>query len=703
MKKILISLILFFVFSLGLKSQNLWEQLSGPYGGLIHTIVSAPNGNLFAFSFNGIYRSANGGLNWVLITAPSLKNFTTGCAAPNGYIYAATGNFTSKIYRSTDNGATWEERLSDGGYEFNDMTVTPSGTVLAGTYYVFSFHGQTTQGGDIYRSTNNGATFALSAFGDLAVGAIKTNINGDLYVATLNGLYKSTNGGAFWDLIRIDTCGRVFTSSAGHIYYSARGGVFRSTDNGGSFQQVSSRLPLASTPNGFLYSAAGGKILRSTDMGESWFEIATISDTPLFSVYSIFNIGNNTLFTGSDIGVHKSVDGGFVWGESNNGIRTSDVKTVAANGNNIFAGTNRSISRSTDNGVTWKNLTGGLPTGDVLNIKFSPNGSLFSFIRGLGLYRSDDNGDHWTELTSLPDSANTGLIAFNSNSNVFVAGFRNVYKSTNNGLTWFPINSGLPVENLLITGISADFQNNLFVSANFGIAGLFHGLFKAANGDTSWSQLNSQNIKADFKYTSNGDIYSISATHLMRSTNGGTSFQIVSSAPDYCIELEIGSQDQIFLHYVFNEIYGIKKSTDLGVTWNEFSQGLGQLLVYDFEFDPGNFLIAATESGLFRTINSTVGITLQNSEIPENYSLSQNYPNPFNPETKIIFSVPENNYIKLRVFNSLGQEIAVLVNGFHKPGTYAVTWDASSYSSGIYFYRLETGNFSSVKKMVFIK
>ena len=73
---------------------------------------------------------------------------------------------------------------------------------------------------------------------------------------------------------------------------------------------------------------------------------------------------------------------------------------------------------------------------------------------------------------------------------------------------------------------------------------------------------------------------------------------------------------------------------------------------------------------MFRTINSTLGISNINSGLPVDYSLEQNYPNPFNPETKIRFSLPENKYTRLAVYNSLGEELAVLVNGTLNSGTY---------------------------------
>ncbi len=89
--------------------------------------------------------------------------------------------------------------------------------------------------------------------------------------------------------------------------------------------------------------------------------------------------------------------------------------------------------------------------------------------------------------------------------------------------------------------------------------------------------------------------------------------------------------------------------------------------------------------------------------LPDNYELSQNYPNPFNPSTKIRFQVPKTGFVTLKIYNTLGKEIATLVNEEKQPGNYEITWNASNLPSGIYFYRITTGNFLDTKKMLLLK
>ncbi|MBC8204818.1 S8 family peptidase [bacterium] len=89
--------------------------------------------------------------------------------------------------------------------------------------------------------------------------------------------------------------------------------------------------------------------------------------------------------------------------------------------------------------------------------------------------------------------------------------------------------------------------------------------------------------------------------------------------------------------------------------------------------------------------------------VPEEYHLNQNFPNPFNPETEIRFALPEAESIRLTVYDVLGQETAVLIDGEYPAGAHSVTFNAANLSSGIYFYHLEAGVYSAVKKMTLMK
>ncbi|MBK8549511.1 MAG: T9SS type A sorting domain-containing protein [Ignavibacteria bacterium] len=90
-------------------------------------------------------------------------------------------------------------------------------------------------------------------------------------------------------------------------------------------------------------------------------------------------------------------------------------------------------------------------------------------------------------------------------------------------------------------------------------------------------------------------------------------------------------------------------------------------------------------------------------EIPNDFKLEQNYPNPFNPTTNIKFQISHNSKTVLTIFNTLGEELSVLVNDNLKPGVYEAEWNAEDYPSGVYFYSLTTDSFKEAKKMILIK
>jgi hypothetical protein len=113
------------------------------------------------------------------------------------------------------------------------------------------------------------------------------------------------------------------------------------------------------------------------------------------------------------------------------------------------------------------------------------------------------------------------------------------------------------------------------------------------------------------------------------------------------------------------------------------------------------------------TTGTMVNIADEMNEIPKTYWLSQNYPNPFNPATTITYSVPKTSFVSIKVYNVLGKEVADLVGGEKPAGTYKLIFSANggsasggngkNFSSGVYFYRMQTGGFTSTKKFILIK
>jgi hypothetical protein len=108
-----------------------------------------------------------------------------------------------------------------------------------------------------------------------------------------------------------------------------------------------------------------------------------------------------------------------------------------------------------------------------------------------------------------------------------------------------------------------------------------------------------------------------------------------------------------------------------------------------------------TEIQINKTLPKAVSSNAE--EIPIDYSLSQNYPNPFNPSTTIKYSVPEPGIVQLKVYDIIGNEVAVLVNEKKAPGSYNAGFNAARLASGVYIYTLRAGSFVETKKMILMK
>ena len=115
-----------------------------------------------------------------------------------------------------------------------------------------------------------------------------------------------------------------------------------------------------------------------------------------------------------------------------------------------------------------------------------------------------------------------------------------------------------------------------------------------------------------------------------------------------------------------------------------------------------NFSLSMIEQAIEEDV-TTVGISGNSNDVPGSFLLFQNYPNPFNPSTVIRYSLSENRFVELKVYDLIGKEVASLVSEKQNAGNYEVKFNANTLSSGIYIYALTAGNFSDKKKMLLLK
>jgi hypothetical protein len=196
-----------------------------------------------------------------------------------------------------------------------------------------------------------------------------------------------------------------------------------------------------------------------------------------------------------------------------------------------------------------------------------------------------------------------------------------------------------------------------------------------------WISVNDNgNIAIVWLDTRNTTDISIFEAYLARSNDGGLTFtnELLSTqpSPTGVPGTNVRFGDYICIDYWKNKIVPV---------WTDERAGSYNMEIYT------------------ALINTSVGITPSVNNVPDKFELLQNYPNPFNPTTNIKYQIPNNSYVSLKVFDIIGKEITTLVNEKQSPGSYEVSFDGSNLPSGVYFYKLITGNYSETRKMVLIK
>jgi len=200
---------------------------------------------------------------------------------------------------------------------------------------------------------------------------------------------------------------------------------------------------------------------------------------------------------------------------------------------------------------------------------------------------------------------------------------------------------------------------------------------------------------------------------LFRTNDGGSNWQDI---PDFDYQInDIFFEDSLHGWAVGNDTsYSgdwrersesgiIIETINGGINWTVLVGGLSAPLNAIYFKDGygwatgGNGLVLRTEDGS-TWIDENSGKTY-----PNKFNLSQNYPNPFNSRTIINYELPTTNEVDLAIYNLLGQRVATLVNERKRAGSYQVEWDASGFSSGVYYYRIDAGEFVDVKKMILIR
>ncbi len=545
-----------------------WQQLSGPHGGAIYSIVTDNSGNIYANTVwgAGLFKSTDEGESWFPLTnglTPYAGEFHPLNISSNGDLFIGGSHNTAQLCRSTDGGANWIplNNLNTGGSSVICISFDNNDDIYVGT------------GNGIFKSTDNGDSW--SQYGMIgSAESIAFNDSGHVFAGNSSAVYRSTDDGASWTPLPTGGGTRtVAVAPNGYVFAGCEnGGILRSTDNGNTWtyvypQTVSVRF--ASTVlfdvNGNTYFPTAGKgVLKSTDNGDTWTEF----NDGLGYKYlrAITKTASGPLIAGGDYAIYKTDYTGTHWYSV--GINISTVRKIAINSNDDIFTSSWGISRSTDHGQSWQTINTGIDNYDIRAITVSNNGDIYAGATPQNwsvnnLYRSTDNGENWAPVVSFPlnwDVSITGLASGPNGEIAAVGGGYDVrcHLSTDNGVSWTNILYNLP---FFPGEVSINSTGDIFVSG--GNSGLWR---KPAN-DTTWTLMTTFPVY-EFFIASNDYIYTKEA----KSTDNGQTWTSIGIGA-YIFSFAENSVGHLF--FGTNQYgQGVYRSVDFGETWELINNGL---------------------------------------------------------------------------------------------------------------------------------
>lgn len=453
-----------------------WTLVTGAPGSMGVTSLAIAGTYLYAGTFDGVFRSSNGGATWKAMNTGLTNKAVSKIAAYGLNVFVLT--YGSGIFASADTGATWKAanngienklitglapvgstmyittssygmyKTTDGGatwtalpFNFSLMSATSlsvSGTTMYAAYY-----------GDLFRSTDNGTTWKTLA--KMGSGVNFRNINSVAVTPTaiiagmdINGVFRTTNDGANWSDANQGMRGNrinIIERSGTKLFVGTSQGLFTSMNSGDAWNYVDrdlsspgmSQLTVA-TP--FLYSGRFASFEVSTDDGATW-NIKSSSGLPTYTITDMLVAGPDLLAATDYSGVYGSTDQGATWTAKSTGLTNTAIHCLLANGPVILAGTNAGVFRTTNAGGQWTAAnTGFISQVNALTI----SDSVILAAGPEGVARSTNNGTSWTLVNNgLEQISVTHLTRFGTNAAVSTS--NKVYFTSNNGSSWKEVRS----------------------------------------------------------------------------------------------------------------------------------------------------------------------------------------------------------------------------------------------------------------------
>ena len=455
----------------------------------VYSLALGRDGTLYVgTNSKGVYRSTDRGDNW--LSSSNYKNTTIFdlTISDDGSIFATTGD--DGVLKSTDRGVTWTQVNTGldvrriGNIIYNP--ITKDIFVSADIMYDLDLYSK------VYRSTNLGASWERINSGisdDAGIYAFAFNPNtGQIYVATDNGVYRSKNYPSFWERTSGPPKNHVSSLSVannGDIWAitgenKTLNNVYLSTNNGNTWVTKNNGLPdhvnsIAINPvNDYLFINGSQGLFRSANRGDSWVMV-----TNDMNISSILITASGGIYLRSK-GIYYSSDNGDTWTEKSNGLPDNTVKSLTlGRDGTLYAGIFlKGLYCSTDGGDTWlpsSNRTKGYDT----EITISDDGSIFVSTVSEGVSKSTDDGDTWTEVNNGLNVKHTGAIIYNPiTKDIFVsAGVKyansykntNIYRSTDLGLSWRLTNSGFSTNKDILSFAFNPITGQMYVADEYGV------------------------------------------------------------------------------------------------------------------------------------------------------------------------------------------------------------------------------------------
>ncbi|HLT23482.1 MAG TPA: T9SS type A sorting domain-containing protein [Ignavibacteria bacterium] len=349
--------------------------------------------------------------------------------------------------------------------------------------------------------------------------------------------------------------------------------------------------------------------------------------------------------------------------------------------------------KTTNGGENWVNIDNGDISGNTKTMKFFDSQKGIA-ITQFGVYKTYNGGNNW--INTYNGSCWSGEII--DTNNIYITYTNQAFRTTNGGQNWSIIHTD-----------TANFQCVSFINSTTGYLSIEYGeLRKTTNGGANWTPIifpDPGNVIYHMKFANENRGWAISVTdsnRFFRTDDGGNTWNQVYSSTNYLYGFD---------HYGPNKVWligdgKIPVSINGGDTWDEFS--ISGFAAYSISFANENYgWLCGSAGKIYHSTNGggiPTSLLQTSTQLPEAYKLEQNYPNPFNPSTTISFSIAGNtSSVKLSVYNSLGQMVSELVNKNLQPGAYSYRFDAARFPSGVYYYKLEAGEYSQTKKMLLVK